>query len=116
MEKKFEDRFMLPVSENKAKPSWFAFPITLRPGCRFSRQEILRFLESHNIETRVIFAGNIIRQPAYAKSDFRISGNLKNTDYFTEHSFFIGVYPGLDERKIDYILSVFRKFFKRSSK
>ncbi|MBU2541417.1 MAG: lipopolysaccharide biosynthesis protein RfbH [Candidatus Omnitrophica bacterium] len=114
--KVFEDKFILSTWHKKSQPSWFAFPITLKSNCGFSRQELLRFLENNCIETRLIFAGNIIRQPAYSKCNFRISGNLKNSDIVMEKSFFIGVYPGLNKQKIDYIISVFRKFFKNKRK
>ena len=110
--KKYEDRFILPLWDEKAEPSWFAFPLTIRPGSSFTRSELLLFLEEANIETRLLFAGNIIRQPAFKDAHYRIVGNLANSDLVMTNSFFIGVYPGISDEMIDYILEKFDEFFK----
>ena len=102
--RKYEDFFILPRWETEAQPSWFAFPLTLRDGAPFSRQEIIKWYEKCNIETRLLFAGNIVRHPAYESIPIRVVGNLKNADKIMKDSFFLGVYPGIDEEKMNYVL------------
>lgn len=91
--------------------SWFAFPITVRDNPRFTRNDLVRWLEQANIETRLVFAGNILRQPGYVNIPHRIVGELINSNLVMRGSFFIGVYPGLDEERINYILRTFDAFF-----
>ncbi len=110
--KNYEDLFILPHWIKKAEPSWFAFPITIRPGSKFSRKEILKFLENANIETRLIFAGNILRQPAFKDVKCRVIDGLDNSDLVMSNAFFIGVYPGLDVERISYILEKIGDFVK----
>ncbi len=110
--KKYEDVFILPRWGKKSEPSWFAFPITIRPGSKFERKELLNFLENANIETRLIFAGNILRQPAFKDIKCRVIGGLDNSDFVTSNSFFVGVYPGLDEERINYILEKIEDFIE----
>ena len=86
-----------------SEPSWFGFPITLDPKHPVNREDLLRFLESRKIGTRLIFAGNITKQPAYKGVDFRIVGDLTNTDIVMKRSFWVGVYPGLTEKMLDYV-------------
>jgi CDP-4-dehydro-6-deoxyglucose reductase, E1 len=94
---------ILPMATPKSEPSWFGFPITLDPDLGVDREELLRFLDSRLIGTRLMFAGNITRQPAYRDVDFRIVGDLTNTDIVMERTFWVGVYPGLTEPMLDYI-------------
>ncbi len=101
----------LPVWSPHAQPAWFAFPITVRPEAPFTRRDLTTFLEQHNIETRLLFAGNILRQPAYRDIPHRIVGSLANSDQVLRSTFFIGVYPGLDRARIDHILQTFAHFF-----
>ncbi len=109
----YEDYFILPKSIEGADPSWFAFPLTIRDNVSFERNEILRWLEKCNIQTRLLFAGNIIHQPAYKKVKYRIVGKLNNSDKIMKNSFFIGVYPGITEEEIKYILLKFSEFIKK---
>lgn len=111
--KKFEEFLVLPTATEKSDPSWFAFPISVRENNKFNRKEIIEFLENKKIMTRQLFAGNIIRQPAYKDIDYRAIGELSNTDFVMNNTFFIGVYPGIDNERIDYILGVFEDFFKK---
>lgn len=111
--KRYEDVFILPRWSEKAEPSWFAFPITIRPSAKFSRRELLVFLENANIETRLIFAGNILRQPAFKNIEHRVIRRLENSDLVMSHAFFIGVYPGITEEMIEYMLGKFEEFFKK---
>ncbi len=108
----FEDSFVLPKKETLADPSWFAFPLTVRDEAPFTKKDFLTFLEMKNIETRSIFAGNILKHPGYRNIDCRISGNLKNTDKVLFHSFFLGVYPGMDLTRFRYVHDMVRLFFK----
>lgn len=107
--KQLEDIFILPESLPNSRPSWFAFPITIRENVNIERKKMLLFLEEHKIETRLLFAGNILKQPAYKDMKYRVSGSLNNSDIIMEKTFFIGIYPGITEEMIEYILDVFGK-------
>ncbi|MDO8568839.1 MAG: lipopolysaccharide biosynthesis protein RfbH [Dehalococcoidales bacterium] len=110
--KQYGGSFVLPEWDKKAEPSWFAFPLTVRPEAKFSRRELLEFLEKANIETRLLFAGNIVRQPAFRNVKCRVSGSLVNSDLVMANTFFIGVYPGISDEAIDYILAKFKEFLE----
>lgn len=94
---------VLPRATPGSDPSWFGFPITLDPDLPVDREELLRFLDSRLIGTRLMFAGNILRQPAYRNVDFRVVGDLTNTDIVMRRTFWVGVYPGLTTPMLDYI-------------
>jgi CDP-6-deoxy-D-xylo-4-hexulose-3-dehydrase len=87
-----------------SNPSWFGCPITLDPKHSVNREDLLRFLESRKIGTRLLFAGNITKQPAYKNIDFRVVGDLTNTDIVMTRSFWVGVYPGLTKQMMDYVI------------
>jgi CDP-6-deoxy-D-xylo-4-hexulose-3-dehydrase len=108
--KRYEDHLILPRWSEQADVSWFAFPITVRPEAPFTRQELVRWLEDARIETRLLFAGNILKQPGYRDMKCRLVGKLENSDLVMRNSFFIGVYPGLDDARIDYVLDKFEEF------
>lgn len=95
--------FMLPKGEQNADPSWFTFPLMIKDDAPFSREQVTHYLESNGIQTRPIFAGNIIRQPAYKNVDYRIVGNLSNADKILKDAFFVGVYPGLTKEDMEFI-------------
>jgi len=97
------DGLIMPRATPNSEPSWFGFPITLDPQHPVDREELLRFLDSRNIGTRLMFAGNIVRQPAYRDVDFRVVGELTNSDIIMRRSFWVGVYPGLTEPMLDFI-------------
>jgi CDP-6-deoxy-D-xylo-4-hexulose-3-dehydrase len=109
--KPYESSLILPAWSDRADPSWFAFPITVRPGAPFSRRDLTGFLEQRNIETRFLFAGNIVRQPGYRHIEHRVVGDLPNSELVLRSAFFVGVYPGLDRARIDYMLDAFADFF-----
>ena len=111
--KSYEGFLILPAWSERAGPSWFAFPITVRPGAPFSRRDMIAFLEEHNIETRLLFAGNVVRQPGYRHIEHRTVGDLPNSDLVLRSTFFVGVYPGLDDARLDYMLGAFADFFTR---
>jgi CDP-6-deoxy-D-xylo-4-hexulose-3-dehydrase len=91
-------------------PSWFGCPITLDPKHPVNREELLRFLDSRKIGTRLLFAGNILKQPAYKDIDFRVVGDLTNTDIVMKRSFWVGVYPGLTNQMLDYVIDSISDF------
>jgi CDP-6-deoxy-D-xylo-4-hexulose-3-dehydrase len=84
--------------------------ITVREGAGFTRNDLTRFLEANRIETRNLFSGNLLRQPAFMDIDHRVVGDLKNTDVIMERTFFIGVYPGIDDSQLEYLSSAFARF------
>ncbi|WP_433226062.1 lipopolysaccharide biosynthesis protein RfbH [Actinomadura formosensis] len=101
---------LLPEPTPGGDPSWFGFAMTVLPGAAFTRREIVDFLESRRIGTRLLFAGNLTRQPAYADVPCRVSGDLANSDIVAEGTFWIGVYPGLTDEMIDYMIASIRAF------
>jgi len=96
------DRLMLPVATPGSDPSWFGFPMTLLPHVKHTREQLTGFLDRHKIGTRLLFAGNLTRQPYFRGRPHRISGSLENTDRVMERTFWIGVYPGLSTEMLDY--------------
>ena len=99
-----------------SEPSWFGCPITLDPSHPVNREELLRYLEKRKIGTRLLFAGNILRQPAYKNIDFRVVGDLTNTDIVMRRSFWVGVYPGLTKPMLDYVIESISDFMSGKSK
>lgn len=110
---RYEDSFILPESLQKADPCWFAFPLTVKKEAGFSRKEIIGWLEKHNIETRLLFAGNILRQPAYSKVECRVLDGLPVSDSIMESAFFIGTYPGLTGEQMAFMMETFHGFMRR---
>lgn len=104
---RLEEYFILPEATPNSDPSWFGFPIAVRPGAPFTRNEVTAFLESRKIATRLLFAGNLLRQPAYQNIRHRRIGELPNTDFVMNNVFWIGVYPGLTPAKLEYVLDSF---------
>jgi CDP-6-deoxy-D-xylo-4-hexulose-3-dehydrase len=83
----------------------------VRDEAPFMRHELTRFLEANQVETRLIFAGNIVKQPAYAHIERRVVGDLEGADQIMRGAFFVGVFPGLDQRQLDYVIDTFQRFF-----
>ena len=108
----YQDRLILPHATPNSDPSWFGFVMTVRENAGFDRNDLVRFLEADRIETRNLFSGNLLRQPAFMDIDRRVVGDLPNTDIITERTFFIGVYPGIADRQLDLIDSAFSRFMK----
>jgi CDP-6-deoxy-D-xylo-4-hexulose-3-dehydrase len=106
---------ILPKATINSDPSWFGFPITLDPNHNVDREELLRFLDSRKIGTRLMFAGNILKQPAYKNVEFRVVGDLTNTDIVMKRTFWIGVYPGLTPEMLDYATSSIIEFVNSRS-
>jgi CDP-4-dehydro-6-deoxyglucose reductase, E1 len=107
----YQDELILPQALPKSDPSWFGFAVTVRPGAPFTRNELVEHLESNRVATRMLFAGNLIRQPAYDGRTYRVIGDLRNSDLVMERTFWIGVYPGLTQEMITYVIEVFGRFF-----
>jgi dTDP-4-dehydro-2,6-dideoxy-D-glucose 3-dehydratase len=101
---------LLPEPTPNSDPSWFGFAITVRPDAGYSRAELVNFLEDRKIGTRRLFAGNLTRHPAYTDRDYRVVGDLTNSDIITEHTFWIGVYPALTAEMLDYVALSIREF------
>jgi CDP-6-deoxy-D-xylo-4-hexulose-3-dehydrase len=107
-----EEFLILPQTTPNSKPSWFGFLITVKESSPISRNKLAQFLEDRKITTRFLFGGNLIHQPAYKGIKYRKVGNLEDSDRVMHQSFWIGVYPGLTEEMLSYIVSTFRKFFR----
>ncbi|MCO5339402.1 lipopolysaccharide biosynthesis protein RfbH [Delftia tsuruhatensis] len=109
--KHLEEFLILPEPTPRSDPSWFGFPITLKENTGFSRLDLLNHLERHRIGTRLLFAGNLLKQPYMEGRTYRVSGGLANTDRIMHQTFWIGVYPGLGTNHLEYIASRFDAFF-----
>ncbi len=112
----FAEFFILPKPTPQSDPSWFGFLLTIRGNAPFSRNHLITYLESQKIATRLLFGGNLTRQPAYQNIDYRIFGELQNTDMAMNQSFWIGVYPGITKEMIDYVIDRFEYFVKNYDK
>lgn len=107
----YQNYLILPTLDPRSNPSWFGFPITVKNG--LSRHELVQWLENANIETREVFGGNILKQPGYKNIPCRIYGTLEETDRVMRDTFFIGVYPGLTDEMIKFVLYTFDQFFAK---
>ncbi len=113
-----EDYFVLPNPTENSEPSWFGFILSVRANAGFTRHDIVSFLESKNIQTRMLFAGNYLLHPAFdemrkAQSGYRVIGDLKNTNRVMNETFWLGVYPGINQSMLDYMVEQLRSFVKR---
>ncbi len=109
--KNCEEFIILPEATLSGSPSWFGFPITIRDSANVNRVDLLKYLDQYKIGTRLLFAGNITRQPYMNGRNFRVSGELSNTDFVMNNTFWIGVYPGLNQDMLDYIIGKLETFF-----
>ena len=107
---------IMPRATYKSDPSWFGFPLTIDPAHPADREELLRFLDSRMIGTRLLFAGNLTRQPAYKNVDWRVVGDLTNTDIVMKRTFWVGTYPGLTTVMLDYIIASINEFMEKASR
>ncbi len=108
--KSLEEYFILPEATPNTDPSWFGFMLTIRDSALLNRNELVRFLEEQKIGTRLLFAGNLVKQPAYEHVPKIIHGDLINTDIIMNDSFWLGVWPGIEEQHYDYILAQLNAF------
>jgi CDP-6-deoxy-D-xylo-4-hexulose-3-dehydrase len=107
--KDLEEFFVLPEATPGSEPSWFGFPLAVRPIAPFSRNDVVNFLEKHKIATRLLFGGNLVRQPAYYGIQYRIVGDLRNSDFVMNQVFWVGVYPKLSMKEIEYMVHIFHR-------
>ena len=108
--------FLLPESYKEADPSWFGFLLTIKDNKILNRNNLVKYLDDKKILTRLLFAGNLIRQPGYKKTKFRVIGKLKNTDKFMNDSFWVGIWPGLNENHLNFIVEKIKEFITSSKK
>lgn len=108
--KPLDDVLILPEATPGADPSWFGFPIAVQPEAPFTREELTRHLEAAKIGTRLLFGGNLLRQPAYEGCEYRVIGKLPNTDFVMNQVFWIGVFPGITKPMLDHIVSTLKGF------
>jgi CDP-6-deoxy-D-xylo-4-hexulose-3-dehydrase len=108
-----EDKLILPEPAENSDPSWFGFLISVRPGSGLDRNKVTSYIESHNVQTRLLFSGNIIKHPCFDEirntDAYRVSGQLTNSDFIMNNTFWIGVYPGMTKEKLDYMIQVIRE-------
>ncbi len=102
--------FIMPEATDNSDPSWFGFPITIRPGSKIDRTKLLRCLDEKKIGSRLLFGGNLLKQPAYKNIEHRKVGNLANTDLIMTNTFWIGVYPGLSEQMLAFVSEVLHEY------
>jgi len=110
--KQHDRYFILPEKTKGSAPNWFGFPLMVKRDAPFTRDTIVNFLESRLVATRMLFGGNLTKQPAYSAMRFRAVGSLQNTDLVMNNLFWIGIYPGVTKAMIEYILDVFSQFIK----
>jgi len=114
---KLSDKLILPETTANSDPSWFGFLITVKDNAGFTRDDIVNHLEKNGIQTRMLFAGNLVKHPCFDEmrknnSGYRVIGDLKNTDQIMNNTFWIGVYPGLKQKMIDYIIDKISSYAK----
>jgi CDP-6-deoxy-D-xylo-4-hexulose-3-dehydrase len=114
--KSLEEFLILPVATRETEPSWFGFPIAVRELAPFTRNDLTRRLEETRIGTRLLFGGNLTRQPAYKDLRFRVVGDLKNADFVMNRLFWVGVYPGLNTQNLNHMIDVIRQAVADSQK
>lgn len=111
--KDVSDRLILPEPARNSVPSWFGFVISVREGTGLKRNHVTRYIEDHNIQTRLVFSGNLIRHPCFDQirgtAAYRVAGSLKRTDYIMENSFWVGVYPGMTDEMTDYMARIIKE-------
>lgn len=108
-----KDKLILPEAAKNSNPSWFGFVISVKPENKKSRNEVTRYIEEHNVQTRLLFSGNLIKHPCFDQirntDAYRVVGDLSNTEYIMNNTFWIGVYPGMTDKMIDYMVQVIRE-------
>jgi CDP-6-deoxy-D-xylo-4-hexulose-3-dehydrase len=111
--KNLEEFMILPEPEKNSEPSWFGFPLFLKNNNKYNRNDLIRYLSLNKIGTRLLFAGNLTKQPYMKNITFKVHGNLKNTDLILENTFWIGLYPGLSVKHLEYTVDKIKIFFRK---
>lgn len=105
-----KDKLILPEACENSRPSWFGFLLSVRPETGLDRNKVIRYIEEHNVQTRLLFSGNLIKQPCFDQirgtEAYRVSGDLTNTEFIMNNTFWVGVYPGMSDEMIDYMANV----------
>ena len=108
-----QDKLILPEPTENSRPSWFGFLISVKPESGLDRNKVTRYIEEHNIQTRLLFSGNLIKHPCFDQirgtDAYRVVGNLDNTEFIMNNTFWVGVYPGMSDEKIDYMANVIKE-------
>ena len=110
--KALEEFLILPEPEKNSEPSWFGFPLTLKKNNKYNRNDLIKYLNENKIGTRLLFSGNLVKQPYMKSINFKVYSNLKNTDLIMENTFWIGLYPGLSKEQLQYSVLKIKDFFK----
>jgi CDP-6-deoxy-D-xylo-4-hexulose-3-dehydrase len=105
------DYLILPQATEKSKPAWFGYPITIKEGAGTDRVTLLKYLDQYNVGTRLLFAGNLTRQPYFEGRKYKTIGTLKNTDTIMNMTFWVGIYPGINTDQLDYIANLLETYF-----
>jgi CDP-6-deoxy-D-xylo-4-hexulose-3-dehydrase len=108
--KGLEEFLILPEAEKNSEPSWFGFPISLKKNNKFNRNDFIKYLNNNKIGTRLLFSGNLIKQPYMKGINFKINGELNNTDFIMENTFWVGVYPGLSQQHLEFTVNTIKSF------
>ena len=107
-----QDKLILPKPAENSSPSWFGFLISIKPESGLKRNEVTRYIEEHNIQTRLLFSGNLIKHPCFDQfrgtDAYRVIGDLDNTEFIMNNTFWVGVYPGMTDEMVDYMAEVIR--------
>ena len=108
-----QDKLILPEPAEYSRPSWFGFLLSVKPESGLDRNKVIRYIEEHNIQTRLLFSGNLIKHPCFDQirgtDAYRVAGGLDNTEFIMNNTFWVGVYPGMTEEKIDYMAKVIKE-------
>jgi CDP-6-deoxy-D-xylo-4-hexulose-3-dehydrase len=111
--KDLQDFLILPKPEINSEPSWFGFPLSLVNTSKYNRNDIIQYLNTNKIGTRLLFSGNLIKQPYMKDVNFRVHGKLENTDFVMNNTFWIGLYPGLSLKHLEYVIDKLKAYFKK---
>jgi CDP-6-deoxy-D-xylo-4-hexulose-3-dehydrase len=111
--KDMEEFLILPKAEKNSEPSWFGFPLSLKKNTKHNRNDLIKYLNENKIGTRLLFSGNLIKQPFMKGVEFKVNKELKNTNFILEHTFWIGVYPGLSSDQLDFVSQKIKNFFSK---
>ena len=112
-----QDKIILPVPAENSRPSWFGFLISVKPESGIKRNDVTKYIEEHNIQTRLLFSGNLIKHPCFDQirdtDAYRVVDSLENTEFIMNNTFWVGVYPGMTDKMIDYMAQVIKEAVKR---
>jgi CDP-6-deoxy-D-xylo-4-hexulose-3-dehydrase len=113
-----QDKLILPEAAENSEPSWFGFLISIRPESGLKRNDVTKYIEEHNVQTRLLFSGNLIKHPCFDQirgtNTYRVIGDLRTTEFVMKNSFWVGVYPGMTDEMIDYMAKTILEAIKRS--